>query len=288
MTMTSPQKPSVFEFLDAAQFLKSYFDYRKLLNPKFSLAAWSDEIGIGSKVTLRFILKKQRSISERTACVFKSNLKMTADEGLYFDNLIAYSQAKTVSQRQAFGSALLKFHKNNIDQKELPSEKASHHAFGPLILTLLTFNDLKKDAVTLAHFLMIDRSEVEQIMNQLVTDGLVLKNSDHTYLPAFSENKFRIPDNAALKSYYEYWIDRSKQALALPKETRSYRSLKFALTPDEYTEAVQKLNEYALGLLSRFQSNEFSARQLYMFESALFPVSLAMPPSRLDLGNDLE
>lgn len=51
------------------------------------------------------------------------------------------------------------------------------------------------------------------------------------------------------------------------------RSLKFALSPQDSTEFVERINDFAIACLSEFDSAEIKGKKLYMFETALFPIS---------------
>jgi len=264
-------KPSIYDFLDVTQYLTSHFEWRKSVDSQFSIAKWAAELGFQSKVTLRFILKKQRSISSRMAAVLKANLKLSENEGLYFESLLAYTQAKTTTEKQALGVALMKLQRHQFHQTELPLDAVTRHVFSPIVLTLLTFNDFEKNKTNIAKLLMLEENQAEKILDDLEADGLITQNPDKTY--QFTSATFRIPDSPSLKKFYEYWIDRSKAALELPMEVRRYRALKFALTEEEFKDVVEKMNEYSLLLLSKYQSSTLTGRKLYMYESAIFPIS---------------
>lgn len=273
--MQNKTKPDVFDFLDAAQFLQSYFEWRKYLKNGFSIAEWCEELNFGSRVTLRFILKKMRRISSRSGEILKKNLFHTLAEAQCFDALVAYSQAKTSEERKAFGAALLNIHKQRIKFETVDAEVAGQNIFGPLVLTLMTFKDFKKNAKTLSYLLQVDIDLIENILSEFEKAKIISKNQDGHF--EFAASLLKIPDNPGLKKFYEYWIDRSKKALSLPVETRKYRALNFALTQEEYQKILEKLDEYAMGLLNQFNNPNLENRTLYMFESSLFPISQRMP-----------
>ncbi len=121
---------------------------------------------------------------------------------------------------------------------------------------------------------MIDEEYVEKVLKDLEADGLIKKTGEDTY--DSTNSLFRIPDAKSLRHYYEYWLDRSKAALDLPMEERKYRSLKFALSKEEYAEILENINEYSITLLSKYQSSSLEGRRLYMYNSTLIPVSKPM------------
>ncbi|MNJ91379.1 hypothetical protein D3C87_90300 [compost metagenome] len=280
------KKPSIYDYLDVTQYLVDYLTWKKSLHSEFSIAQWASELGVINKVTLRFILKKQRTISAATAKRLEMNLNLTGDEAAYFANLVEYSQAKSVTEKQAVGAMLIKLQRKQFQQVSVPCKTASRHHFTPVVLTLLTFTDIVKNAATLSRLLNLDEETAQKILSELEADGLITRSADATYY--FSETTFRIPANPNLKAFYEYWIDRAKEALAMPYEVRRYRALKFALTPEEFNEIVEKMNEYSMVLLSQYQSSQLEGRRLYMYETAVFPISRGMEKQPEPLDKETE
>lgn len=270
-------KPSVFDFLDAAQFLQSYFDWRKNLKKSFSITEWSEELDFGSPVTLRFILKRMRRISARSAEVFKRNIFSAEVEGKCFEALVAYSQAKSAEERKAFGTQLIHLHRQQIQTsyKTVDAPIAVRSVFGPLVLTLMTFKDFKKNANSLSGLLRVDVQAIQEILSNFENEKIITKDPEGNY--EFPNEILKVPDSPDLRKFYEYWIQRSKEALNFPVESRKYRALNFALSDDEYRKVLEKLDEYAVGLLNQFNNSTFENRTLYMFESSLFPISARLP-----------
>lgn len=285
--MTYQSKPSVFDFLDASQFLRAHYEWRKKNESEFSLQKWSDELGLGSKITLRFILNRRRRISPKSSLVFRSNLKMNEAEAKCFELLIAYSQAKNTSQKDLFGTELLKIHRSRVPNTPVDAKIATQSIFGPAILTLLTFSDIEKTAENLARLINTEISIVENILEGFESQGIVTRNQN---MYAFEANILKVSDSQDLKSFYEYWIERSKRALDLPKNSRKYRALQFAINQEEYEKVLEKLDEYAIGLLSKFSQVEFKNRRLYMYETCLFPISESQEKTKLfkDTSSELK
>lgn len=263
--------PDLFNYLDISQFLMDYYKWKKSITPRFSISKWAEDLGSISKVTLRFILNKRRKISLSTTQIFMNYFQLSHDYKEYFENLVIYSQTKTATEKQAVGQVLIQLQRKQFKQAILPIENSQVNVFAPVVLTLLTFDDLKKTETDIAALLEVDVHLISSILTDLVQKGIVQKKDDHTY--HFPEKTFKIPAGAGLKKFYEYWISRSKEALEMPFETRRFRALKFALTPEEFNELVDKMNDYSVALLSKHQSPYIEGRRLYMFETALFPIT---------------
>jgi uncharacterized protein (TIGR02147 family) len=227
--------PVVFDYLDASQFLQDWFFFRKSTVQRLTYTAWAMELGLGSKTALRFILKKQRSISEKTKVAFIGNLKLSETEARYFSTLVDYSQAKTATARTSLGLSMIKIQQSRYRAVEVAASSAASDVWGPVILTLLSFEDVEGSVKELARYLGCQRHEVEASLEALEQKGLITKNELGYY--KFGSVNFRIPDSLgsqSLRQFHEFWIDRSKQAIDLAPQTRKFRALKFALSESEF------------------------------------------------------
>lgn len=262
-------KPSIFNYLDLVQYLRDYFSWRKQIVPSFTYSAWTDELGLGSKTILRFILQKKRSISPQTAALLKAHFGLQDEESTYFDVLLSYTQAGTDTARRSFGATLVQLQRGRYRQEELKPEVAARDELGPVLLTLLTFDDVPCEPGLLSRLLGIEEEKISALLEQFERDGLI-QTSSSSAAPSF-----RIPAApiGALRKFHAYWLERAKQAMNLEFQTRTFRSLKFALTEEDYADALKRIDEFALSILNRYHRNSLEGARLYMFEGALFPVS---------------
>lgn len=268
--------PEVYDYLDAVQYLNAHLSWRKSKAANFSVSQWAANVGC-SKVTLRFLLRRKRSITKAVMEAFVRDLLLDPKGAEYFEIMIAYNQARTITERNALGARLVSIQKSRFTQSVVEPVTSVLHAIAPVIMTALTFSDVEKTAAGLAKLLDLDVIAVASSLANLADEGVIKKCDDGTY--SFTDRTFTIPDSIKLKEFYEFWIERSKEALLLPTSVRKYQSLKFALTPEEYQEVVECCQDYAVSLLSRFQSDIIGGRNLYMFESSLFPISNLREPA---------
>lgn len=271
--MSQKNKPSIFEYLDVVQFLQNHFQWRKSVQPKFSYSTWCEELNLGSKTILRFMLQRKRRISKRTGEILLINLGLTGDAAEYFEHLLSYSQPRSEAERKAASLKLILLQRAQYQQVEFDVDQAVPDIYGPIILTLLTFHDFLSNAENISKSLGIDLTRVKNLLALFKERGLV-EEKDGQY--SLSANSFKIPNapqSESLKRFHSTWLDKAKNALDLDFETRRFRSLKFALSESEFESAVEKINEFALSVLNQFHNSSLAGRRLYMLESALFPIS---------------
>lgn len=271
--MSFKKKLSIFEYLDLIQFLKDYFELRKTDDPGFTYTQWGNELGLGSKTILRFILQRKRRVSERTALVVRSHLRLDEQESSYFDFLLSYTQPKSDAERSAAGAQLIRLQRLQYKQEVINPEDSTRDVLSPIVLTLLTFKDFKGTVQKISHYLNISEARAQGVIDGLLKAQLISLKDGYYILES---NAFKIPSVPhleSLKAYHEYWLERSKDAIQLDFKTRRFRSLKFALTEEEFSQALERIEEFAGTILNRFDNSNLVGRRLYMIENVIFPLT---------------
>lgn len=267
------QKPDIYDYIDCSLYLQAIYNWRRQIEADFSFAVWTAELGFSNKTILRFILQGKRRISPSSSEKIKTSLNLTADETLYFDALVAFSQARTPAQKNTLGAELIKIQRGRYAQTPLPAPNGNHAELAPIVLTLLSFSDIQWTTEKLSAAIGYPAEAVHTVLTQLNEADVVREeNGIYTGGPV----AFRISDqfhSSGLRRYYEHWLDRSKSSIDLPAEVRRYRSLMVALDQPEFDNIVEKINAFALELLSQHHTNEIKGKNLYMLNTALFPLT---------------
>lgn len=263
-----PQKPSVFNFLDALQYLQSYYQFRKRAEPGFSYEAWASEMGFKSRSSLRMILYGQRKITGDFCQTFCRMNQLSEKEKDYFTTLARYSQASTPLEKQTYGIKLIKILKTASPRTEIDN----HIDFvaKPLyvrLLTMLGFEDLAATPENLANLLGEDIVEIQEALKKLEEMHLASAQfSEQGLLWKTTHQRFKVPDNMGsvlMMRFHEQSLLESIQAFHKPKEERRYKSLLLPLSKEELTEFHTQMDNFASEQLARFQSNKFQGRKLY-------------------------
>lgn len=280
------QKPAIFDFLDAFQFLRAYYSFRKNSGSSFSYEIWAHELNLKSRSSLRMILYGQRKISPDFCVSFLRNAGLNEQEEEYFYTLVRYSQSATPSEKQMYGTKLVQILKSVMARSEINN----HVDFvaKPLyvrLLTMLGFNDIEATAENLAALLDEELPVIDEALDKLAEMELAaIDTSTGKPLWKTTHNLFRVPDNIGsvpLMRFHEQSLLESIQAFHKPKEERRYRSLLLPLSQQELTEFYELMNTFASEQLARFQANEYRGRKLYQVNlnvhSVAKPVVLPEP-----------
>lgn len=267
-------KKTIFDYMDIYLFLNEYYRIQKSLSLKFSYTVWSHQIGFKNKTILRLILQKKRTLTANSSDLFKKYFQFNELELQYFEALAAYSQAKTTSQKQAYGSLLIKIQRQNFKQTTMnPDAGLLYDVYSPIILTILSSSDTPLKFEEIQNYSGIESSRLNGILQKLIEMNFA--KTDYKFYTSVNDT-FKVPDNFLnknLKSYYEFWIEQSKKMIELPFELRRFRSLQIALTTEEFNDIVLQINEFANLLLSKVQNNQIQNRSVYLLNTSLFPVN---------------
>jgi uncharacterized protein (TIGR02147 family) len=284
--MSNPlKKPSIFDFLDTILYLQSYFDWRKRLNTAFSYSLWCEELNLGNKTTLRFLLQRKRRISAKVAKNLKVQLNLDRNEELYFDYLLLYSQPRIEAERVSAGAKLIEMQRSNFKSEEYTDAVVEVDLLGPLVLTLIMFKDFSATEDNIAKFFSLESVKVKSILDSYLKSGH-LHYRDGVY--TISTECYKIndqPHSKALKSFHRFWLTKGQKSLDLDFKLRRVRSLNFALNQQEFETFVNQLNDFAISILSKFNHGNLSGRRLYMFQSVLFPVVEKIFSNSVDAQN---
>lgn len=272
--MSSNEKPSIYNFLDIIHYLDGYFKWRKNHNGKFTYSEWCKELNLGNKTTLRFILQRKRPISKATANAFKIQLGLELAEEYYFDYLLMYSQPKSEAERNAAGTKLIDIQRHFFKADEYDANILCKDALGPVILTLIMFKDFQATEKNIAKLLNVDLAKIKNILKSYLDAQIIQIDEFGVYL--IQSNSIKVsdkPNAESLKNFHRYWLNKSQESLELDFKLRRFRALNFALTEDEFNDFVERINDFALSVLSKFNNPYITGRRMYMLETVLFPTT---------------
>lgn len=267
------KKPSIFDFLDTILYLQAYFEWRKKMDVSFSNSVWCNELNLGNKTTLRFLLQRKRRISKKVAMNFKKQLHLSQDEELYFDYLLLYSQPRIEAERTSAGTKLIEMQRSKFKSEEFPESIVEIDVMGPILLTLIMFEDFSATEENIIKFLNVDSTKVKSILNFYLESGHIKLNNGVYSISTDSLKVHDRPQSKSLKAFHRFWLTEAQKKLDLDFSLRRVRSLNFALNQAEFESFVNQINDFAISLLSKYNHANLDGRRLYMFQKFLFPIT---------------
>ncbi|MGE3760438.1 MAG: TIGR02147 family protein [Pseudobdellovibrionaceae bacterium] len=93
---------SIFDFKDACEFLNYEFGIKQLKNSRFSLRAWSRQLGYENPSFVSQVLKGKRRLKIELAKKFAGSLKLTGPAKKYFEVLVLLKNSKEMDEKKIY------------------------------------------------------------------------------------------------------------------------------------------------------------------------------------------
>lgn len=275
------QRPRAQDYLDAKQYLRDVYEWRKNSIAGFSFAAWADELGFKSRSFVRMILMGKRSITAAAIPLFIQGMEMDRAEADYFEKLVNFNQAPNVEAREHYARQL----ERHTRQNSTRSLVQDHYAFvssqhGPRLLALLELKDCTRTAESLAQLLGLRVAEVRNLLDLLLRLGMAKRepntNDEATDHWSATTPGFEIKNSygdTALQTFHRKSLEEASSAINLPVNTRHFQSMIVPVSEEEYQIILQETYKFYESLFARFNSENGDGRRLYQINLNLIPVS---------------
>jgi uncharacterized protein (TIGR02147 family) len=99
MTPMTPTPVSVFQFLDAREFLREAYRKEKRANPAFSQRYIAQMLKASSSSFFRDVLSGKSGLTPARVLGFARLFKLSKAETAYFEDLVVYTQAETPAEK---------------------------------------------------------------------------------------------------------------------------------------------------------------------------------------------
>lgn len=270
--MSEQQIPDVKTYLDANQYLRDIYAFKKQCDKTFSYENWARKLDITSKSYLRFAILGQRTISDQLTQKFTAFLNLNKTDAEYFAILVLYTQCSHIEQKKLYGKQLTQLLRTAVNVQELEIKTdAILHPLYIVVRSLLSFSDIERSPAVIANLLNLKLDELHPILQMLEAEGLIYFNGFEWIATHDNVKVADAPGREAILAYHKISLLKAIDAQKLLPEERNYRSLGLALTREEYNEFLQDFDAFAKKIYSKYTSNQFSNRRFYQFNFNLFP-----------------
>jgi uncharacterized protein (TIGR02147 family) len=92
----------ISEYTDYRQFLKDFYEDTRKSNLSYSFELFSRKAGISSKGFLHNVIQGKRNLSKSHVFGIAQAIKLNKSETEYFENLVAFNQAKNAGEKAVF------------------------------------------------------------------------------------------------------------------------------------------------------------------------------------------
>lgn len=250
---------SVYNFDDPVEYVSKQLALKKERNPKFSLRAWSKQLGFANPSMLSSVLKGERSLKTDLCDKISKNLKLTTLEQKYFKLLVLQKNAKNDEERAVYSEMIVKARPNNSIVKHimnLDQFRFISDWYHLPLLEMITLKDFEYEPQYIAKRLGkgLTKELVQIAVSRLIRLGLVeqsklrvkLKRTDGQII--FDDN---IP-NIAIKDHHAQLIEFAKLSIYSQEiSERDIRSSTISLKKSDFKaaqEIMKKAHDEILAL----------------------------------------
>jgi uncharacterized protein (TIGR02147 family) len=97
----------IFDYTDYRKYLSDYYRLQKAKNPAFSYRYFARRARISSPGFYKELIDGKRSLSRSLILKFSVAIKLTGKESEYFENMVYFSEARTVEERKLYFNKMM-------------------------------------------------------------------------------------------------------------------------------------------------------------------------------------
>jgi uncharacterized protein (TIGR02147 family) len=283
MRQTTATPPvSVFQFLDARDFLRQAYDAEKRLNKDFSQRFIAKAMGAGSSSFFKDVLLGRARLSPPRVAKFAKMFRLSPKETEYFENLVLFTQAENESEKERLlkklsgetpvGSYAI------LEAFQMEYLKKWHYA---AVRELLAFTDFRTDSAEdyaeLGKKLdpPISESEARSAIQLLLKLKLIRKNAQGRLekIDKVVSTGISAAQVASFKPGIRANLELAERALdEFPAKLRPFSYLTLSVSEESFIQIRDILRSTRRQILD-LVSQDHAVDRLYQLNMQLFPVS---------------
>lgn len=280
---TSSSALSVFQFLDAREFLAQIYEEEKKRNSVFSHRFIARSMNARSSSFFKDVLSGRIGLNPTRARAFAKLFKLNARETEYFENLALYTQAETEEEKKHY---LRKLSDTSTSRHTLLSAMQMEYfkkGVYAAVRELVAIHEFQGDYAELGALLEppIPASEAIEAVQLLLKLKLIKKNAQGRY-----ERVDRVlssgnqADPAKVKPAIRQNLALAQRALDLfPAEIRPFSYLTVSVSEESVALIRDRLRMIRREILE-IVTQEQSVDRLYQLNFQLFPISKVVKPRK--------
>jgi uncharacterized protein (TIGR02147 family) len=269
---------NIFEYQNFRTYLKDYYAEQKALKKKFSYRYFSEKAGVNSPSFLYYVIENKRNLTGSSILKISQAIGHSREEADYFESLVFFNQAKTISEKTHFYSKLIEI-RRPLDVQTIEADRYEYYTkwYHSVIREVATFYDFKEDFAKLGAFLIpsISGHEAKESVRLLERLGFLERDEQNLYhqtsnlvlgrpspLQAFQVERFQLEMlQMAIKAYEGVSIDR-----------RMSTSTTFSVSKETVDLFKLRVREFQRDLMEIARMDEIQEQSVQITVN-LFPVS---------------
>ncbi len=271
-------RPDVFTFLDYRTYLKQWFAWKKVLNPRYSHRAFVRRTGQRSPSLLVDVTEGRRNLPEATAIAFTKAMQLEVEEASFFRALVRFDQAGTAEERD---EAWQEISASKRYREARPIEGAMYdclaHGFYAAIRELASTPGFRDDPTWIRGRLaqQITEPQAKAALEALFTTGLLACTDEGEVVPG--EPTFVTPTEVAGVAVRAYHLDMLEQARVslrqTPRDQRHFSAITAAVPRSSLPRLREEITRMSKRLLDLVSTHEEDPDEVVQVQLHFFPLT---------------
>lgn len=273
-------EPDIFTYSEYRDFLRDYFEARRLENSKFSFRVFARQAGFATGSTPKMVLDGKRKLTIESARKFAKGLQLNKRQTSYLEALVEFEQADSTEKKAAAAhkiKALVPRHKTAVLGREFADYITNLNLVA--LREMLHLRDFKEEPAWIGRTIQpsMTPAEIKQAFAQLFRLGLVVKNDKGKLVPA----EPIVSTTAEVNDIDVFSIHRSllkmaEESLAtVPANKRHNASLTFPVPLRKMEEIKKRILSFQQSLIELVDDGQNDFDEVFHLSIALFPVTNA-------------
>jgi len=277
--------PDISTYTDYRKFLQDYYEETKAKNPGYSYHLFSVKAGMKSRGFLFNVLHGKRPISRSNIFSLSQAMRLNRYEMEYFENLVAFNQAKNLRERSYFYERFSSIKNSGpkawkpqiVRNEQFEFYSKIHHS---IVRSLIGMYGFKNDYQWLAKrvYPRITPGQAKKSVELLEKLGFVKKQKDGSY--TLTGATIATPAevvNLAVQNFHKQAGELALKALGdLPGDKRNITGVTLGISSDIYKTICEEVQAFRTRLLQIAEADR-NADEVYQLNFQFFPVSKSAP-----------
>lgn len=269
---------NLFEHQNYREYLREYYNEQKALKRNFSYRSFSEKACIAAPSFLFHVIEGKRNLTKATAVKISTAIGHDRDEAEFFENLVFFNQAQSITDKTLYYSRLVEIRKP-IDIAIIPKDRYEYysHWYHSVIREVVIFFDFKDDFDKLGAFLVpqIKGTDARRSIQLLERLGFIARDKEALYHQTENLINVKVGTSEAFvieKFQMEMLEVALKAYSAIPVRNRMTTSTTFSISEETFELFKLRLRDmqHQLMEIARLDTKPSTAYQLSL---NLFPVS---------------
>lgn len=275
-------EPSIYDFLDYRQFLRSFYEAEKARLPAFSYRYFARKAGFSSPNFLQLVIEGQRNLGRDSVERFVKALKLAPEEAGFFRDLVAFNQAKNISEKNVYFEKVVQSRRFQAWRKlDGALLEYLRHWYYPAIRELAGRTDFVDDPAWIADRLWakVAREEIARALSVLESLQLLVRGPDGRLSrgePTVSTGpEARGAAKVVAAAFLRQMLERASESIdAVPPERRDIGSITVAVRQETIPELQERIRRFRRELLDRCDQDR-DPTEVFQVNIQLFPLTRA-------------